>query len=436
MLALQAATVDAAKDPLYKTPITVEIPMAPLKTVVEAIAKASGQPLAVSGTVADWKATVLVRDLPAGRTMEALADTLGLVWRREGSSVLLGWADGGANAVGAYRREEAAQAERTTARGMTDGAYAVRPEGRTMVGRGPRRVPMNPTAEGGRRSYVRFEPSLLAIEAGGGQPPSRLNPVLPTGGSEFAKTTVAWTGVPQELPPAWNAPVQPVLQPTKWNGGAHTLADFLVAWHAASKLPVVADAFRLPMRSETPGGSSAIGGLSSLAGAERLSLRIADGVARVRHPAFWRLRAQEIPESTWIALERGAPSLATLTAFAGRLTAPQAASFRSLEAPVSLVSTAALREAYPALLLWSALPGAARTALLKGRPVGLAEVRGASNAYGFALREAPYYEGGDPAPVLALGPTKVGLFGQPKGRLFELRLAGERGDGVSYLLPM
>ena len=434
MLSLQAATIDAAKDPLYAKPVTVELPMAPLKAVVAAISKASGQPLDVSGQVGDWKATVLVRDLPAGRAMEALADALGLVWRRDPDAVRLGWPEGASAAVSAYRREEADRAKTQAERSLVVNAYAVPPGGRGAYRR-PRRGAPIPTGAT-KASYARFEPNLLVVETGGAEPPSRLDPVAPAGDSAFAKATLAWPSVPQALSAAWSVPVSPALASSKWEGGAHPLADFLVAWHEASHLPVVADAFRVAMRSATPSASTAIGSLQSLAGAERLSLRVAGGVARLRHPGFWRLREQEVSESAWAGLERGTPNLAALSSFAGRLSAPQAASFRSLESPLSLVSTAALRQAYPALLLWNALPGAARTSLLAGRPVGLAEVKGAASAYGYALREAPYYDGGDPAPVLALAPARTGLFGQSKGRLFELRLAGERGDGVFYLLPL
>jgi hypothetical protein len=156
------------------------------------------------------------------------------------------------------------------------------------------------------------------------------------------------------------------------------------------------------------------------------------GVARLRHPAFWRLRQQEISETTWASIERGKPSIDTLAAFASRLTAPQAASFRSLESPLSKVKTLALREAYPALLLWNVLPSPARRTLLAGTPVGLSAVQNAVNAYRYALREAPYYRAGDPTQALATEPARLGIFGSVTPSSVELRLSGEQGGGVAY----
>ena len=103
---------------------------------------------------------------------------------------------------------------------------------------------------------------------------------------------------------------------------------------------------------------------------------------------------------------------------------------------MSHVRTIAVREAYPALLLWTALPSAARRALLAGTPVGIASAKNATNAYLFALREAPYYNAGDPTPELAMAAADLGMFGKSTPGNFEIRLAGERGGGVSYLVGL
>lgn len=429
LLVRQGATYDYAKDPAYAKPITVELAMTPLRKVVEAMAAASGKPLAVGGTVADLKATVLVKSLSTGRTMEALADTLGLVWKPEEDGTLrLNRADGAAREEAAYLKEEVRLATLTPPDAI--GGRNLR-RGRPISVEGRM---VNP--EGPRSSFSRFDPDLLDDEVADGPPPSRLKPGK-ANDSPFRKTADSWATVPTTVAPEWLKPIAPVFPKTSYLGGAMSLSDLLVAWHASSGLPVVADAFRVPIKGKSLPPSGGLAALQSLAAGDELALKLADGVARMRHPAYWRLRAQEIPESNWTALERNAkPNLAALSAFAARLTPAQAAAFRSAEPPLSRTDTEAIERSYPALLLWSALPGAARTALLAGRPVGIAQIPSATNAYLFALREAPYYEAGDPTPTLRASPSKVGIFGTPSSQSLSLRLADERGRGVTYALPL
>lgn len=441
LVAFQAATVDPAKDPALAKPITVHLALTPLRAVVAAMAKESGQPLDASGVVADWKATVLVKALPAGRTMEALADTLGLVWKLDNGTYRLSRPDGGAAAETAYLQTERAERQKAsplvtgpvTMPGLVGDTRPARPGRPGRPGR-PDRM-----AGGGaaREPYVRFDPNLLAVESPETPPPTRLDPAVPTGESPFAKAAAAWPSLPKELAAEWNKPIStPQLPKSPWEGGLFSLGDLLTAWHDASGLPVVADAFRVPARSRAMSPAGAFEVLQAIAGAEGASMKLADGVARLRHPGFWRLREQEIGESAWGAIERGTPTVDALAAFASRLTPAQAASFRSLEAPLSKVRTDALRESYPALTLWSALPAPARRALLAGTPVGLATVQNATNAYLFALREAPYYKAGDPFDVLALDPRVIGIFAKPATNSMEIRLAGEQGNGVSYMIPL
>ena len=430
LLALQGASSDYAKDPLYAKPITVELAMTPLRKVVEAMATASGKPLRVGGAVADLKATVLVKALPTGRTMEALADALGLVWKpEEGGVMRLDRADGAAREEAAYLKEEVRLAtpppEATGGPNRRPGSFF-------------RRDPNDPEAArpGGPRGVVsRFDPDLLAMQTASAPPPSRLKASV-ANDSPFLKAANAWATLPSTVDPAWLKPIAPAFPKSPYLGGALSLSDLLTAWHASSGLPVVADAFRVPMKSKSLLPSGALAVLQTLASNDGLSLKFADGVARMRHPAYWRLRAQEIPESTWATLERTAtPNLASLSAFASRLTSAQAASFRSAEPPLSKSDTEAIERSYPALLLWSALPGAARDALLAGRPVGISQASGATNAYVFALREAPYYEAGDPTEVLRMNAAKVGILATPSEKTLSLRLADDRGRGVTYALP-
>jgi hypothetical protein len=442
LVAFQSAVIDPAVDPALAKKITLRLPFATLREVTAGLAKASGQPIDASGVVTDWKATVLVKDLSAGRTMEALADSLGLVWKKDGEYYRLSRPDGSAAAETAYLQAEAkAAVSQVPVMNLQTGQAPVisgviqrqRPPIRGGSGRPlPPAVTYDPAA-GAARVYSRFDPNILGTETSGGPAPSRLGTFVVPGDLAFSKTVVGWASMPSEIAPEWETPIAGIELPTSpWESGAYSLGDLLAAWHDATGLPVVADAFRVPMKSRSLAPGTALASLQGLAGAESVTLRLKDGVARLRHPGFWRLRKQEIPEATWASIERGKPNVDALAAFAARLTAPQAASFRSLEPPLSKIKTIALRDSYPALLLWNALPSPAKRALLSGSPVALSAVQGASNAYGYALREAPYYRAGDPTPLLAMEPRLLGIFGSATPTAVELRLSGERGGGVTY----
>ena len=76
------------------------------------------------------------------------------------------------------------------------------------------------------------------------------------------------------------------------------------------------------------------------------------------------------------------------------------------------------------------------TALLNNQAVALRQAPGALNTYRYALQEAPYYKAGDPSDVLKLDPNLMGIFGRTSADAVDLRLAGEKGDGVSYRIPL
>jgi hypothetical protein len=442
LLALQSAAIDPSADPALAKPVTVHLTLVSLRDAVGVLAKQTGQSLGVVGTVAELKATILVKGLPAGRTMEALADTMGLVWQKEGTYYRLSPDAGELSATTAYLQAE----EKLAELGPNEGTNLVESNGQSNPVRTPgRRFPngvrrnVAPPNNGGTPSGAgsRFDPYLLAIEAPNGQPPSRLGFREPVGDSAFAKAVRAWPSVPTQVDPLWTQPSPSGLPPkSSWENGTFTLSDLLASWHDATGLPVVADAFRISMRTRMIPAGTGLASLQALAAAEGLGLKLSDGVVRLRHPAFWRLRRQEIPETTWRALEHGVPSLDNFAAFASGLTAPQAAAFRSEEAPLSHIKTAAIREAYPALLLWNALPDAARAALYAGSPVALSAVSNATNAYAFALREAPYYNAGNPSQALATNPNLLGIFGRSTPKSMELRLSTRRAQGITYQISL
>ncbi|RYG23023.1 hypothetical protein EON82_15305, partial [bacterium] len=65
LVAMQAPVVDPAAEAALAKKITLRMPFATLSQVAAGLAKASGQPIDTSGVIADWKATVLVKDLSA-----------------------------------------------------------------------------------------------------------------------------------------------------------------------------------------------------------------------------------------------------------------------------------------------------------------------------------------------------------------------------------
>lgn len=431
IVAFQATAFDPVKDPAFAKPLTLKLSMTPLRTVVSTLAKETGQPLDSAGLIADWKATVLVKGLPAGRTMEALADALGLVWKKEGSRIMLSRPEGQAAEESAYLRAEA----EVGARGGPNTQTMVLNEGGTTFAeeRPGRRI--RPARGGGNTPMVRFSPDLMAMEGMGMPPPSRLNPILPTGSTPFVKAIVGWPSLPKEALPEWVKPIPaPVIKAAPMRESQFSLADLLLAWHEASGLPVVADAFRIPMKNPVLSPGTALESIQALASANTITLKVSDGVARLRHPGFWRLRLQEIPEHTWNIIERSTPTIDTLASFASALKPAQAASFRSAESPISKVNTRALEDAYPALVLWTALPLPAKRSILAGSPVALAAVRNVTNTYVFALREAPFYDAGNPSRLLSMEATELGIFGRPATRALELRLASENGPGVTYTI--
>lgn len=443
LLALQSAAYDPANDPAFAKPITLHYAMMPLRAVVKAIAQETGQALNVSGSVADLKVTALVKGLPAGRAMEAIADTMNLEWKRDAEGPMLSRPEGQLAQETAYLKEERTAVQSRTPQ-MALGPAATVTNVMTVQGArtsrpirrqpGMRDVPV--AARPGAIS-IRFDPTLLAYESSQGQFPSRLNPAAPSGDSAWAKAVLGWPSMPDQVDPAWAAPAAAApLGKSTWESGAYALSDFLVALHDGTGLPIVADAFRVPMKSVALPPGTALAALQGLATSEGLSLKLSNGVARLRHPAFWRLREQEVPESQWTQLERNkTATLQALVTFAQGLKPAQVAAFRSQEAPLSHVPTVAVREAYPALILWNTLPNAARTALASGQAIALSQVPGASNAFGYALREAPFYRAGDPNSTLTADPRQVGLFGSPSNGSFDLRLGVEHGGGVHYTLP-
>lgn len=437
LVAFQAAIVDPTKEAALAKPISIKLAMTPLRDVTKEMTKAAGVPIDVAGVLADWKATVLVKDLPASRTMEALADTLGLVWRLDGGVYRLSRPDGAAAAETSYLAEERKKAEESPNVGLITeqvGSPATANVRRAV--RNSRRRMIPPTSnDGSGKTYSRFDPNLLAVETSNGQPPSRLEPTNVSGTSAFAKAVAAWPSVPEKVDEAWSRAV-PMGNPgsSTWEGGEFALSDLLLAFHNASGLPVVADAFRVPVQERVMPQGSGLSSLQQLAANDQLFLKLSDGVARLRHPAFWRLREQEISEAAWKNVERKNVTLEAVAQFAGRLSAAQAATFRSQEPPLSHNSTSALRDAYPALLLWNVLTPAARNAAYKGQPVPISAVPGALNAFNYALREAPYFKAGDPAPILELPPNRLGLFGTPTDKSIDLRLGNPEGQGVSYLM--
>jgi hypothetical protein len=146
---------------------------------------------------------------------------------------------------------------------------------------------------------------------------------------------------------------------------AYSLADHLEYLADTAGIPVVADAFRLPVSSEQYMNAPTVGeyirSLRDLAMPPTRSgyFRTDKGWLMARHPHYWRQLAREIPESALEPLEAKAaagqmPTLDDYAAFAGSLTPWQALAFADFP-PLTRFPRLPLVNALPGLRVWASL---------------------------------------------------------------------------------
>jgi hypothetical protein len=165
-------------------------------------------------------------------------------------------------------------------------------------------------------------------------------------------------------------PNPPAAKPAGYIQKAYTLADHLEYLSDAAGIPVVADAFRLPVGGEEYMSASTVGEYirslrdQAMAPTRNAYFRTESGWLMARHPFFWRRVSDEIPESAFEPLEAKVaggqmPTLDDYAAFAGSLTPWQALVFTN-SPPLTRFPRLPLVSALPALRIWAALNASQR----------------------------------------------------------------------------
>lgn len=263
----------------------------------------------------------------------------------------------------------------------------------TPPGRGRRGGPGGAGGPGGRngmaraQAFARFDPTTGDVEF--------LASLGPRGGAIGAKSvtqTIKFPFPPDDLAQtpfgkaalAWNTELptdkavlnQPVTIPpmkaSVYSNHLFSVADYLEAFFDGTKLPVIADAFRVPSRTKDPvSGATALDWMTAYRRLEPTFLRYSNGEILIRHGGFWRLRVLEAPETYYAPIEKKAiksgVGLFDYADFAARLTPEQSQSFRSAQTVLVKFDPSPLNVAYPALRFLGGLSSDQKAILASGR---------------------------------------------------------------------
>jgi hypothetical protein len=419
-LALASAQApDLAKDERLAKPVTVHVKMVPLPEAMTALTKASGVTVESATSLKDLKVTILVKDQPAHLVLAKVASTLDLEWEADGATYRIK-----SNAdVAASERRYADQEERlrrketeerlTKLSAVAAVPYATAKErdaqltperyllGQLLRGLGGAQLnafwagqtirtsaPLQEeTAEAdtnaqrrrgrGDRPRVRlvrvaaqydpvagrlvtsYEPS---VTAGAARLIDRPYPEGELAATPFGKRVGEWErrdDRSESLKKTF-APANPAS--AGWFGNRLSAADALEAFHLASGVPVVADAFRVPVAPDRSGGT-ALTWLDRFRQMNRAFVRTEDGFAMVRHGGFWRLRRLETPERIVRPLEAAkAVALEDYATFAASLNPTQALTYGLSGAVLLRVDPEPLRNGMPALRFYASLGSLQRQA--------------------------------------------------------------------------
>lgn len=422
---------DLSKDERLKKPITVSLKLRPLSEALEELAKASGVVLDSAPNVKDLKCTVLVKDVPSDVVLAGLASTLDLDWTADKTTYRIGQNADRALAMRRYVEAEAKE-RRTAAEAEVKkvGALAALPyeeakqrdpqlspgryllamtlrqmgtqangfwQGQPVVNatsymspveavNGPAGEPRQ-TANGGQarkspapprmmviRTIAQYNPITRQIEtsigplAGTSERPHLIDQPKPLALKEpFVDALKAWTERNDEAA-GFAVPAGAVTpQSDGWAGGRISTADELEAIHRATGVPIIADAFRVPIHQGVTGRTAAEL-LKDFAQREGAFLRTKDGVAMLRHGAYWRLRELEPEEKAARALEKKPVTLEGYATFAQSLAPAQVMALRVPDGFLLRVPTTPIATSYRALRFYASL-GANQRAAKAGSPI-------------------------------------------------------------------
>jgi hypothetical protein len=279
-------------------------------------------------------------------------------------------------------------------------------------------------------------------------------PTGPLAELAFGKAVLAWNRIEADSP-RLQATVQAEMLRGTYYGGALPMADALAWLHDQTGVPIVADAFRVPVKLPRRGGTVA----NWLAGFQQENsafVRTEGGFVEVRHGGFWRLRPMDAPEDSYASLESTTnPSLDQYATFAASLTGPQMLPFRIKGAAITKVDPAPLVDGMAALRFYASLSGDARRAALAGTPLNYVQLSASSQDLFIDALDNPV--GGAPVGAGVPDRTSTNLLNQlgflitpgaviptppvpgaPPGPSsgFQMLFGTSPNAGVQYLIPL
>lgn len=270
----------------------------------------------------------------------------------------------------------------------------------------------------------------------------------------FGREVLAWMRIEDDNE-ALKASLSGVPPAGEYFRDQSSMADLLAWLHDKTGVPVVADAFRTPMRSMSAAPNIATW-LRNLVSSNGAFVRTTNGFVMVRHGAFWRLREWEIPEERFAAIEKSkTPTLDAYADFAGSLSLTQAAPFR-FNAVLTRFDPTPLRNAMTPLRFYSTLSAAERKAAISGSRLPFARLSGASREqFLMALDDqmgttvgngVDDLQGPDAASALGFllsastaerDSTGASINGRSSvGAAFRMLFGVSRTDGVQFMLPV
>jgi len=182
----------------------------------------------------------------------------------------------------------------------------------------------------------------------------------------FGKEVLLWSRVEEESP-ILKTPVSGPLPAGTYFNGQHSLGDILTWVHEKTNVSIVADAFRVSVRTLNASGTVA-SVLEGLANSNHEFLRTENGFVMMRHGGFWRLKTLELPEDAYQRIETAKPpKLDDYATFAANLKPAQCLAFRVPNAVLTRFDPEPLRSGMPALRFYATLSGSERQAALAGR---------------------------------------------------------------------
>lgn len=229
-------------------------------------------------------------------------------------------------------------------------------------------------------AYAAYNPILARVTSSDPQM-SAVTPAAETpfptgtlGEQPFAKEAYSWIAA-SEPQTYWSKPVSTVPK-TTWFEGRHALSDYLVAIHDSTGVPIVADAFRVPL--DTANTGTTLGAMVAALAGQGVYMRFDHGFMMAKTPHFWRYRKSEVPEERFAPIEKTGAGVDDFAAFAAALTPDQLTRFRGVGLTLMHIDPRPLVLGLPALRFYATLSEGQKSAARAGNPVLFSQLGGSS----------------------------------------------------------